>query len=286
VATTTDSLIQVSWLAKAFKSPGLQNGAVAKYTVTNRTGTTFNGLILGAAADLDVDSVSGDNDGIADDPTQYVGGRGGYYDTSGTIWTAQNNFAALFNIPLDAGCTGSADGGQVLDNQDYVYDESAYNTDTIYNVLNRMVGWNAATLQADTITDVSVAMTVSKGNTLTPAGSLQFAIGVAVSNVSESDLKSTIAALKNAVNSACIAGCPITLTGDVNVSGTITSADIIGLVNFVFKGGAAPQPCTAAGDVNCNGAVTSADIIGLVNYVFKGGAAPCDGCTSPLASQC
>ena len=82
------------------------------------------------------------------------------------------------------------------------------------------------------------------------------------------------------------AGCPITRTGDVNVSGTITSADIIGLVNYVFKGGAQPQPCVASGDVNCSGAVTSADIISLVNYVFKAGPSPCDACTSPLAAGC
>lgn len=46
-----------------------------------------------------------------------------------------------------------------------------------------------------------------------------------------------------------------------------------------FKAGAAPQPCPAAGDVNCSGSLTSADIIGLVSHVFKGGAAPCDVCT-------
>lgn len=73
--------------------------------------------------------------------------------------------------------------------------------------------------------------------------------------------------------------CPVTMTGDVNNNGAITSADIIYLVNFVFKGGATPIPCTASGDVNCNGAVTSADIIYLVNFVFKGGAAPCNVCT-------
>lgn len=82
------------------------------------------------------------------------------------------------------------------------------------------------------------------------------------------------------------AGCPITRTGDVNLSGTITSADIIGLVNYVFKGGAQPLPCIASGDVNCSGAVTSADIISLVNYVFKAGPPPCDACTSPLAAGC
>jgi hypothetical protein len=80
--------------------------------------------------------------------------------------------------------------------------------------------------------------------------------------------------------------CPITLSGDVNTNGTITSSDIIVLVNYVFKGGVAPMPCAANGDVNCNGSVTSADIIVLVNYVFKGGAPPCNTCTSSLAAGC
>lgn len=80
--------------------------------------------------------------------------------------------------------------------------------------------------------------------------------------------------------------CAITMTGDVNLSGSLTSADIIYLVNHVFKGGSAPQPCSAAGDVNCNGSVTSADVISMVNHVFKGGPVPCDGCTSTLAAGC
>jgi len=79
-------------------------------------------------------------------------------------------------------------------------------------------------------------------------------------------------------------GCLIAVAGDVNASGTITSADIITLVNFVFKGGVAPSPCEANGDVNCSGSVTSADIITMVNFVFKGGAAPCDICSdSPMS---
>jgi hypothetical protein len=266
-------------------APGL-TGAVMEYTLTNRTGTTYNGLILGAAADLDVDSVTSDNDGIADEAAQYVGARGGYYDTSGTIWTGQSNYAAIFYIPLDSGCTGSAVGGQVLDNKDYVYPDNGYNSDSLYNVMFNMGGWNAATLQADTITDVDVTMVDRQGQSLGPNDTLRFAFGVAVSHVSESDLKSTMSALRNAVNPTCITGCPITLTGDVNLSGTITSADIIATVNFVFKGGAHPLPCDAAADVGCNGSVTSADIIGLVNYVFKGGLPPCDGCTSPLAAGC
>jgi hypothetical protein len=74
-------------------------------------------------------------------------------------------------------------------------------------------------------------------------------------------------------------GCPVTLTGDVNTTGDITSADIIYLVNYVFKAGATPLPIASAGDVDCTGAVTSSDIIYLVNHVFKAGALPCDVCT-------
>jgi len=72
--------------------------------------------------------------------------------------------------------------------------------------------------------------------------------------------------------------CPVVISGDVNVSGSITSADIIALVGYIFKGGDAPLPCIAAGDVNCSGDITSADVIALVNFVFKGGTPPCDVC--------
>lgn len=75
----------------------------------------------------------------------------------------------------------------------------------------------------------------------------------------------------------------ITMTGDVNNNGSITSADIIYLVNYVFKGGSAPIPCAAVGDVNCDGAITSSDIIFAVNFVFKSGPPMCDVCASAPA---
>jgi hypothetical protein len=73
--------------------------------------------------------------------------------------------------------------------------------------------------------------------------------------------------------------CLIMLPGDVNSSGSITSADIIGLINYVFKSGAHPVPCAEVGDVNCSTRVDAADIITLVNFVFKGGYPPCDVCS-------
>ena len=72
--------------------------------------------------------------------------------------------------------------------------------------------------------------------------------------------------------------CLIKVDGDVNTSGSVTSADIVFLVGFIFTGHIGPRPCEAAGDVNCDGVVTSADIIYLVNFVFKGDIRPCDIC--------
>jgi len=74
-------------------------------------------------------------------------------------------------------------------------------------------------------------------------------------------------------------GCPIALTGNVNLAGGVNSTDIIYLVNYVLKAGPAPLPCAASGDATCNNVVNSTDIIYLVNYVFKAGPPPCDVCT-------
>jgi hypothetical protein len=73
--------------------------------------------------------------------------------------------------------------------------------------------------------------------------------------------------------------CAVVLTGDLNASSTLTSADIIEMVNFIFKGAVAPEPCEAVVDVNCTGSATSADIIVTVNHVFKGADPPCNVCS-------
>jgi hypothetical protein len=286
VATTTDSLIQLDWEVTTFKSPELSNGAVMHYTVTNRTGTTFTDLHLGAVADVDVDSASSTNDGIASESKQYVGAQGGYEDTS-DVFFPQENYQALFYIPLDSGCADDGAGAWVTDNVDYVYPDGGFDSDSLFNIVDGTLGWNAATRIQDTITDVNVVLVNQLDATLAPNDTLEFAFGVASSNVGISDLETLISKLKAAANPTCISGCLIQLSGDVNESGALTSADIIYLVNFVFKGQAAPLPCAANGDVNCSGAVTSADIIYMVNHVFKGQPAPCDICAdSPAANTC
>jgi len=81
-------------------------------------------------------------------------------------------------------------------------------------------------------------------------------------------------------------GITITMTGDVNQDGALTSADIIGIVNHIFKAGTPPQPCRAAGDVNCSGNVSGGDVIKMVGHVFKGDTPPCDVCSAPLQWSC
>ena len=57
----------------------------------------------------------------------------------------------------------------------------------------------------------------------------------------------------------------------------------LGMLLIEIGRSVAPLPCEANGDVNCSGSITSADIIYMVGHVFKGGAAPCDICLdSPL----
>ena len=72
--------------------------------------------------------------------------------------------------------------------------------------------------------------------------------------------------------------CFIEVSGDVNESGSVTSADIIYLLGYIFKGDIPAGPCPANGDVNCDAVVTTADVIYLVNHIFKGMQPPCDIC--------
>jgi len=83
-----------------------------------------------------------------------------------------------------------------------------------------------------------------------------------------------VSALGTIVPETVVYKTALTLPGDVNANGSITSSDIIYLVAYVFKGGTGPV-VPGHGDVNCNGSVTSSDIIYLVTYVFKSGDPPC-----------
>jgi len=171
------------------------------------------------------------------------------------------SFAPLIALALwvsQADSTIRINGNQMIEGSEY------------YNATTARSATHVATKSAARLMPVPTIVVHSLGQAMLPVGDLpgsssgvRFGVGLAY------DMGKVVYS---------VFACPVSLTGDINQSGALTSADIIGLVNFVFKGGSPPQPCTAAGDVNASGTVTSADIISMVNYVFKGGAAPQDVC--------
>ena len=74
-------------------------------------------------------------------------------------------------------------------------------------------------------------------------------------------------------------GCPIWMTGDLDLSGTIAATDLIRLVKYVFQGGPPPEPCPAAADVDCSGKVDAKDVVYLIKYTLMNGPPPCNVCT-------
>lgn len=118
--------------------------------------------------------------------------------------------------------------------------------------------------------NITQVITVQPNTTSMPAGQYQATILVHSPDVINSPQACLV--------TYTLASCPVLQTGDVNLSGTITSSDVIYVVNHVFRSGPVPQPCAAAGDVNCTGSVTAGDIIYLVNHTFKSGPLPCDIC--------
>jgi len=78
--------------------------------------------------------------------------------------------------------------------------------------------------------------------------------------------------------------CVIVTHGDVNLSGSINSADLIATINLAFKCDFNCPLCDfVRADVNCSGNLTSTDVILMVNFIFKGGTPYCDIC--PLLDE-
>ena len=203
-----------------------------------------------------------------------------------------SSIMALFYMPTGYGC--EYDGGvaaQVLSNANYLHPEYAYNTDSLYGLFEHFGGLGSWSSQihldvGQTYDDVSALLMCGYRETLDTGTVTRWGYGLAASTLGEQDLEATIRALRAAFIVSCQPECFIDVDGDVNTSGSVTSADIIYLSGYVFRGQASPEPCAANGDVDCQGTVNSADIIYLVNFVFKGRTPPCDICAgSPMPCE-
>jgi hypothetical protein len=292
-ASSTDTTIEMNYEMVYPKAAHLSKGFFWKFKTRSLTGGSITGVHYGVIADLDINPSAGENAGAGSDPKGYIAAVGGESDTAGNF-TPNTKYMALFHLPQGTGCDrAGARAAQVLANDDFVVPDAAYDTDSLYDLFKDfgvLGSWGTNIHESDTVRtfgDVSAMLVTANNQTISATDTTRWGYGVATSDVSLADLEATIEALRAIAHAPCQVQCAIVVNGDMNNSGTVTSADIITLVNFVFKGAAAPLPCVAAGDVNCSGTVTSADIITLVNFVFKGLGSPCNICAgSALAASC
>lgn len=290
-ASTTDTLIGLDYEIVFPKPSQLQRGAYWKICMYNLSGGTLSGLTYGVLAHLDA-TTGGlfglSNQGIGSAQKGWIGLQGGVEDTTGTFYP-ELYYVALFQIDPQTPCYREASSAaQVVDNDFYLHPFGGYHPDslhTLFTTFGAQAGWETA-FHPDTgqvSGDASVILINDHGVNLDVGDTICWSYGIAVSKVSLADLQASIDSIRVASDPLVTDCCPILLPGDVNSSGSMTSADIIYLVSYIFKGGPCPLPCCANGNVNCDGGVTSADVIQLVNYVFKSGVGPCDICqNSPI----
>jgi hypothetical protein len=223
-------------------------------------------VTFGVVADWDLPSTSGsDNLGAFDTTRQmiYQTGNGGF----------TNNAAGFAYI---RGATAKAHGAVVGNNETDVYPTGGFTDTKLYS---QMITAGFRTDASNVDLHTMLTPYFSSSSPVPTDSALPFDVVVLSSRTGVGGLNESYARAKKLSDTLRYIACPIAMTGDVNESGAVNSADIIFLVNYVFKGGGDPQPIVLAGNVDCTGAVTSADIIYLVNFVFKSGASPCDACT-------
>jgi hypothetical protein len=269
----------------------MARGAVWTFAMRSLTGSPITGVSFGVVGDIDTDPSAGDNAGAGNPAKGWIGCVGGESDDDANF-TPNDSIMALFHVPQNGACArDGAVAAQVLANPNYVHPANAFETDSLYGLFTDFgaLGTWGTNIHIDTgqqFDDVSLMLVSGYDETIDNVALTRWGYGVAITDLGEADLETTIAALRAATVAACQIDCLIEVDGDVNATGSLTSADIIYLVNHVFKGGPEAQPCAANGDVNCSGTVTSADIIYMVNHVFKGGDPPCDICNgSGLSCQ-
>jgi hypothetical protein len=291
-ASTTDTTIGIDYLVLAPRHAGMQRGALWKFSMRTLTGDTLKDVHFGVVADFDVIDAAGgrghENAGTGNEPLGWIGVVGGETDDSLNFYP-NASFAGLFYVNIAEDCVPTdAIAAQVISNRNYVYPAGSYVPDSLYALLTTFgaAGTWGDNIHIDTgqaFDDVSALLILGHNVDLVPGQPVDWGYGLAVSDVSEADLETTMWSLRMFSENYIDCFCKIEVPGDGNGDGIITTSDIIGLVNYVFKCDCPPLPCYANGDVNCSGSVTSVDIIFLVGHVFKGGIPPCDICNeSPL----
>ncbi len=282
-----DSTLQfdVTWYAS--KIPDSCNFFVGQFRIyKGPKAGAVNNFTVAYYCDWDVPSDTGSNNYGGVDATKYMlYQRGGYPGGAGN------------HINRYAGLGGAREGGKivggfVVDNNVYIYPESGWENDSLWNRMNILAQDqylagpypDVQPTPPATADDLSMVLVLAKGQTVATAADTVFAgvvlAGQPVSGGTLTGLKTAMDyAYKFMCNRNLVPGaqqCQTCKCGDADNSGAWSISDAVYLINYIFAGGPAPAQ-TCLGDADGSKAISISDAVYLINYIFAGGPAP-TGC--------
>jgi len=255
--------------------PGHQDTAVVieKITIWNESGGDLSGFLVGEGLDWDMDRDSNLDAGGIDFARSMVYQRGKGDDDS--------TVAGL----MPYGGYDASVGAAVLDNSDWIYPDTGYNTVDIYNYLTALDG--SFNIFSDSLTDLNSVYRFREG-TLATDDTIEICKIKAVSLDGVTGLQELmdkgVAFIEN--YDLCAVYEPpqcAGICGDANEDGGVNVSDAVWIINFVFvTGSPEPKPVLACGDANTDGGVNVSDAVWIINFVFVTGS-PAPGTCSPGA---
>jgi hypothetical protein len=173
-------------------------------------------------------------------------------------------------------------GGQITENDVWVYPNSGYDPAQIGGLMKRLTTFTVT----DSVEDLNTFYVVKTGVALAPGQSVTFCKVKTSSLTGLGDLQTLIDDAKQwaidnnlGCDGDCSSGPDCLAPGDANGSGGVDIDDVVYLIAYIFQGGPAPQNEICCGDANGSGGVDIDDVVYLIAYIFQGGPAPTyDGC--------
>ncbi len=282
-----DSTLQfdVTWYAS--KIPDSCNFFVGQFKIyKGPKAGAVNNLTVAWYSDWDVTSDTGSaNYGGVDAAKYMLYQRGAYPGGAGS------------NISRYAGVGGLREGGKpvggfVVDNNVYIYPESGWENDSLWNRMNILTQDqylagpfpDAQPTPPANADDLSMVLVLAKNQTVATAADTVYA-GVVLAGQPQSG--GTLAGLKTTMdlgykflcNRNLVPGaqqCQTCKCGDADNNGIWTISDAVYLITYIFGGGPAPAQ-TCLGDADGNKIITISDAVYLITFIFGGGPQP-GGC--------
>ena len=199
----------------------------------------------------------------------------------GTPGVPQENYYAGASICHDN------PGGIILQNDEWIYNNSGYKPAEVGGLIARHTGWEADGYDPtpDSLEDLSSLFVIAQNVTLQPEECYVFCKVKASTISGEADLLALIQkgwAWKTGHELDC-PGCelgPECAPGDANGSGAVDIDDVVYLIGYIFSGGPPPVEANCCGDANGSCGVDIDDVVYEIGYIFSGGPAPLDACAT------